>query len=33
LFKVIFKESRPLIFVVGHGGLAGVGLYLLYQVV
>lgn len=32
-FKAIFKESRPLIFVVGHGALAGVGLYLLYRVI
>jgi hypothetical protein len=32
-FKAIFRDSRPLIFVVGHGALAGVGLYLLYQAV
>jgi hypothetical protein len=32
-FKAIFKESRPLFFVIGHGALAGAGLYLLYQVV
>ena len=32
-FKAIFRTSRPLIFVIGHGALAGAGLYLLYQVV
>ena len=32
-FKGIFRVSRPLILVIGHGGLAGVGLYLLYQVI
>jgi hypothetical protein len=32
-FKAIFRKSRPLMFVVGHGALAGTGLYLLYQVI
>lgn len=33
LFKVIFKGKRPLVFVIGHGALAGVGLYLLYNAI
>jgi hypothetical protein len=33
LFKLVFRQSRPLLFVLGHGGLAAAGLYLLYALI
>jgi hypothetical protein len=33
LFKLLFKQARPLVFVLGHGGLAATGLYLLYTLI